>query len=118
MRLYLDEDVPVAVAEAVRRHKVDVVTTREAGNEHASDRAQLAFATEEGRCILTRNIRDFTELAAETLQQQRPHAGIILISGAYRGNEIRRITEGILRVVRNNPRGLEEYGVRYLARAG
>jgi predicted nuclease of predicted toxin-antitoxin system len=118
MRLYLDEDVPTAVAEALRRHKVDVVTTREAGNEHASDRAQLAFATAQARCIVTRNVRDFTELAAEALQRQGPHAGIILISSSYRGNEIRRIAEGILRVVRDNPRGLEEYGVRYLTRVG
>ncbi len=118
MKLYLDEDVPIAVAEALRRHKMDVLTTGEAGNQHASDRAQLEYATEQARCIVTRNARDFMELAAEALQQQRPHAGIILISGTYRGNEIRRIAEGILRVVRDNPGGLEEYGVRYLVRAG
>ena len=114
MKLYLDEDVPAAIAEALRRAKVDVLTTEEAGNKQTADIAQLAFAAKAGRCIVTRNVKEFAELAQQAVQQQQPHAGIILISSAYRGNETRRITEGILRIIRANPRGLEEYGVRYL----
>ena len=114
MKLYLDEDVPVAIAEALRRAKVDVLTTEEAGNKQSSDTAQLAFAAKAGRCVVTRNVKEFVELAQRAVQQQRPHAGIILISSAYRGNEIRRITEGLLRIIRANASGLEEYGVRYL----
>ncbi len=114
MKLYLDEDVPVAIAEALRRAKIDVLTTEEAGNKQSSDTAQLAFAAAAGRCIVTRNVREFVELAHHAVQQQRPHAGIILISSAYRGNETRRIAEAILRIARANPHGIEEYGVRYL----
>ncbi len=112
MKLYLDEDVPVAIAVALRRGKVDVVTTGEAGNRQASDAEQLAFAAEAGRCIVTRNVKDFVELAHQAVQQQRPHAGIILISSAYRGTETRRITERILRIIRATPGEMEEYGVR------
>ncbi|MBI4863636.1 MAG: DUF5615 family PIN-like protein [Candidatus Riflebacteria bacterium] len=114
MKLYLDEDVAAAVAESLRRRRIDVVTTHEAGNAHASDAAQLEFAAAAGRCLVTRNVRDFVALALQAVQEQQPHAGIILISSAYRGNEIRRITEGILRIIEANPAGLEEYGVRYL----
>ncbi len=114
MKLHLDEDVPAAIADALRRAKVDVLPTDEAGNKQSSDTAQLAFAAEAGRCIVTRNVKEFVELAHRAVQQQRPHAGIILISSGYRGNETRRIAEGILRIIRTNPDGIEEYGVRYL----
>ena len=114
MKLYLDEDIPIAIAEALRRAEVDALTTEEAGNKQASDAAQLAFAAKSGRCIVTRNVKDFVDLAEQAVQQQRPHAGIILISGAYRGNEIRRITHGILKIIRANAGDLEAYGVRFL----
>jgi predicted nuclease of predicted toxin-antitoxin system len=114
MKLYLDEDVPVAIAAALRRAKVDVLTAADAGNKETSDMAQLAFAAQAGRCIVTRNVKDFVALAHQAVQQQRPHAGIILISSAHCGNETRRIAEGVLRIVRANPSGLEAYGVRYL----
>ena len=114
MKLYLDEDVPMAIATALRRAKVDVLTTEEAGNRQASDAEQLAFAAKHGRSMVTRNVKDFVELAERAVHQQRPHAGIVLISSAYRGNEIRRITGAILKIVRDNPHGLEEYGVRFL----
>jgi predicted nuclease of predicted toxin-antitoxin system len=114
MKLYLDEDVPAAVAVALRRRKVDVLTTQEAGNGQAPDAAQLQFAAAARRCIVTRNIKHFSQLAQRAVHEQRPHAGIILISAAYQGNEIRRIADGILRLIRAYPGGLEEYGVLYL----
>jgi predicted nuclease of predicted toxin-antitoxin system len=114
MKFYLDEDIPVAIADALRRKKVDVLTTAEADNTHSSDRAQLAYAAKTGRCLVTRNVAHFVSLAEQAIQHQRPHAGILLISSQYRGNEIRRITDGIVRVAKDNPAGLEEYAVRYL----
>ncbi len=114
MKFYLDEDVPVAIADALRRKKVDVLTTAEAGNVHCSDRAQLNYAAKTGRCIVTRNVAHFVYLAEQAIQHQRPHAGILLVSSRYRGNEIRRITDGILRVAKDNPGGLEDYAVCYL----
>lgn len=114
MKFYLDEDVPVAIAAALGRKKIDVLTAAETGNVHGSDRAQLDYAAKTGRCLVTRNVAHFVHLAEQAIQHQRPHAGILLISSRYRGNEFRRITDGIVRVARNNPAGLEEYAVRYL----
>jgi predicted nuclease of predicted toxin-antitoxin system len=110
----LDEDVPVAVAAALRRAKVDVLTTDDAGNKQAPDPAQLRFATAARRCLVTRNVKDFVELAKQAVQQHQPHPGIILISSTYRGDETRRITDGLLWIIRANPGGLETYGVRFL----
>jgi uncharacterized protein with PIN domain len=55
IRLYLDEDVDVLVAEMVRAHGFDALTTREARRLGDSDADQLAFATAEGRVFLTHN---------------------------------------------------------------
>ncbi len=114
MRFYLDEDLPQAVAEALRRRGIDVQTTADAGNQQVSDRAQLEYAAKVGRCLVTRNLRDFIHLAREALQLQRPHAGILLCSSAYRGNEIRRIADALAKMAAAYPTGLGEYDVLFL----
>jgi hypothetical protein len=43
VRLYLDEDVDVALAGALRRRGIDVLTTQEAKNVQRKDEDQLAF---------------------------------------------------------------------------
>ncbi len=114
MRFYLDEDVPVAIAQALRRRKIDVLTVAEAGNTHASDRAQLDYAAKTGRCLVTRNVAHFVSLAEQAIQHQRPHAGILLISSRYRGNEIRRMADALAKVAAAYPTGLGEYDVLFL----
>ena len=114
MRLYLDEDVPVAIAASLRRHKADVLTACEAGTAQTSDREQLTFASAQGRALVSRNVRHFMDLALTAVQEQRPHAGIILISARFRGNETKAIAEGLLRILRAHPDGIEPYGVRFL----
>lgn len=115
MKLYLDEDLPPAVAAALRRRGLDVRTTAEAGNQQLSDRVQLEYAAKVGRCLVTRNVRDFIHLAQEALQRQRPHAGILLCSAAHRGNEIRRMAEALAKVAAAYPTGLGEYDVIFLS---
>lgn len=78
LRLYLDEDVSVLVADLVRAHGFDVLTTREAQNLGRSDREQLTFSTAHARAMLTHNRIDFERLHTETLHSHRPHAGILL----------------------------------------
>jgi predicted nuclease of predicted toxin-antitoxin system len=46
--LYLDEDVPVQVAEILRGHGYDVRTARDGGMLGTSDSEQLAYAAEQG----------------------------------------------------------------------
>jgi predicted nuclease of predicted toxin-antitoxin system len=65
--LYLDEDVHTFIADAVRRHGWEALTTEEAGRRGALDSDQLRFATERGSVILTYNISDFPDLHADLL---------------------------------------------------
>ena len=55
VRLYLDEDVDETLALALGQRGFDALTTQEAGNLHARDDDQLAFATETGRAFFTHN---------------------------------------------------------------
>ncbi len=62
-RFYLDEDVQLGLAEALRARDIDAVHVYETGRGGGSDEAPLAFATEERRCFVTYNKRDFVILA-------------------------------------------------------
>ena len=78
IKLYLDEDVPLAFAQALINRGVNVVTTQQEKNKGKSDLEQLNYATKDGRTILTHNKRDFMILHNEYLRRGKEHAGIIL----------------------------------------
>lgn len=78
MRLYLDHDIDISLAERLRGRGHDVLTTREAGNTEAADEFQLGFATTEGRVFLTHNRRDFRRLHRLWTEAGHTHYGIII----------------------------------------
>src|SRR5829696_9927744 len=78
VRLYFDRHIMARLAVDLRGHGYDVRTTEEAGFDTAPDDEQLAFATAEGRAILTYNIRDFAPLHDACMASGQPHAGIIV----------------------------------------
>jgi predicted nuclease of predicted toxin-antitoxin system len=78
IRLYLERHIKPQLAVDLRARGLDVVTTREAGMDTASDEDQLLFASQENSAVLTFNIRDFAPLHTEWTAAGRPHAGIIV----------------------------------------
>ena len=78
IKLYFDEDVSVILAEMLRPHGFDVLTTRDAGNLGNSDLSQLQFSANNNRALLTHNRGDFERLHAKALQEQSPHSGIFV----------------------------------------
>ncbi len=72
IRFHLDESMPNAVAEALRRRGLDVTTSSEAQLLAARDDEQLAFATQEARVLVTRD-QDFLRLNASGIK----HTGIV-----------------------------------------
>lgn len=93
VRLYLDEDVDVALAAALRRRGIDVLTTQEAGNVQQRDGDQLAFAAQVGRAFFTHNVRDFARLHNEMMREERAHAGIIVSDQLLLGVLLRRLSK-------------------------
>src|SRR3954451_11740280 len=76
MRLYADEDFPLAVVEELRRLGHDVVTVQDDGRRATPDPGILARAHALGRAVLTHNRRDFERLDL----QGAAHSGIVSAS--------------------------------------
>src|SRR5947207_3034387 len=72
LRFHLDEHVPLAIAQGLRRRGIDVTTAADAGLLGAADEAHLAFAVPQGRVVFT-NDEDYLALH----DQGREHAGIV-----------------------------------------
>ncbi|MBI5442514.1 MAG: DUF5615 family PIN-like protein [Deltaproteobacteria bacterium] len=73
MKLLLDEDLSPRISEALRRAGVDAVSVHELGRQGLSDREQLAYASAEDRCLVTRNRNDFLLLTREFFDRGEPH---------------------------------------------
>jgi predicted nuclease of predicted toxin-antitoxin system len=78
IELYLDEDVDVLVATLLRSRGFVATTTRDVGNLHASDAAQLACAVARQETLLTHNRADFEALARTYQATGQAHYGIII----------------------------------------
>jgi predicted nuclease of predicted toxin-antitoxin system len=63
IRFHLDEHVPHAIAEGLRRLAIDVTTSADACLLGATDAAQMAYGLTHGRVIFTQD-DDFLALAA------------------------------------------------------
>lgn len=115
MKLYLDANLSPKIATALRARALDAVSAHEVGMAGASDPEQLAFATREGRCLVSADVRHFPTLAQEAVRQSRPHAGIILCPPRFHG-AIGAITSSLKQAAERHPEGLGPYDVIYLAR--
>jgi predicted nuclease of predicted toxin-antitoxin system len=78
IKLCLDEDVPEAVAAALRLRGYGILPVREAGRKGLTDREHLAYAYSEGRVMFTHNIVDFARIHGEFVKKGWEHNGIIL----------------------------------------
>ena len=77
IRLYLDEDVNVLVADLLKAKGFDVITTRDAGQLHASDSEQLGYSVNQARTLLTHNRIDFEKLVQTYFASKQMHYGVI-----------------------------------------
>ncbi len=78
LKLYFDENVPEAIAVAIRLRGYDVTTVRDAGRKAASDLDQLRYASLQKRILFTFNVADFAKLHDEFVTTGRHHGGILL----------------------------------------
>jgi hypothetical protein len=84
IRFYMDEQVPRAVTEGLRRRGVDVLTAQEAGLIATPDEKHLAYAFQQHRVLFTQDT-DFLHLHTTTpdhcgiayAHQQRPVGYIV-----------------------------------------
>jgi predicted nuclease of predicted toxin-antitoxin system len=91
LKLYLDENVDVSVASALRQRGVDVVTARDREKLGASDEEHLVQARAEGRVLVTHDIADFIRLHQRWVAAGTLHAGIALSNIIPPGALLRRL---------------------------
>lgn len=78
IKLYLDEDVPEAVAMSLRLRGYEVLTVKETGKKGLTDIEQLKYASSQNRVIFTHNIADFNKIHSDFIKKGLDHSGIIL----------------------------------------
>lgn len=85
MKLVLDEMYPAAVAEQLRRRGHDAVAVTERTElRNIPDVDLFAAAQEEGRAIVTENVRDHVPIAARYAARAEQHFGLVLVdAGKY-----------------------------------
>jgi hypothetical protein len=76
LSLYIDHNVPDAVARGLRRRSVDVIVAREDGYDRAPDDQLLQHATNLGRIVFTQD-EDFLVLGPQWNAAGRRFAGIV-----------------------------------------
>jgi len=114
VKLYLDENLSPRIAELLRARGLDVVSAHEAGNTQLPDHGQLRYATSQGRAIVTCDVADFVALATEMIAANADHAGIVLVSSAFRTDDFGAIADAIEQPARRYPNGIPGT-VRYLS---
>jgi predicted nuclease of predicted toxin-antitoxin system len=98
VKLYFDENVPEAIAAAVRLRGYDVVTARDAARKAASDLDQLRYASLQKRVLFTFNIADFIKLHDEFIATGRHHSGILLSKQLPVGIVVKRLLKFLSRL--------------------
>jgi predicted nuclease of predicted toxin-antitoxin system len=81
IRFAADEDFNADVVRALRRRlpTIDLVRVQDAGLGGADDPTVLAWATEEGRVLLTHDVSTMPRHALERVAQGQPMPGIIAV---------------------------------------
>ena len=120
MRFFLDEDLSDQVARIARAASIDVVSSHEVGRNRLTDEEQLHLAGLEGRCLVTRNGEDYGRLTTQFFTQQRPHAGVLILTRSLDNRNFAGIARAIVAFAQDQPDGLHPYTFLYLrpARAG
>ena len=109
MKALLDEQLSPQIAARLRDrgHDVEAVAGR-TDLVGSTDREALELAVQEGRAVVTNNVKDFRPLAAQWLAQGRIHAGLILVTPTRTRTRaaVPALARAIEQVLRDHPDGL------------
>lgn len=90
-KFYLNEDVNVGLAEALKRRGFDALTVRDAKYFGLTDEEQLKFASKQKRIIITCNRKHYIQLHKEFRRRKFFHCGIIISEQLPVGEFLRRV---------------------------
>ncbi len=116
MKFYLDEDLSGKIAEIARGMGIDIVTAHECGNYSSDDEVHLLAAARTGRCLVTRNRDDFVALSVRFLQDDLPHAGVLVVPYSIPTDHFSLVAAAIAQYDKDHPDGISPYGYDYVSR--
>ena len=113
VKLYLDHDISYRIAEQLRAQGYDAVGAWEVGNAELPDQAQLEYAADQRRVLVTFNVQDFVPLYLEWWNAGQHHSGIVTSEQLKFGEMLRRLLHFLETItakeVRNMIRNLAEF---------
>lgn len=104
---------PPVIARAARARGIDILSSHECSRNGLSDDAQLAWAADEGRCVITENYSDFMRLASEYQDRDAGHAGIVLVSRSM-SHTVGPLVAAVVRFDALYPDGLPPHTILWL----
>jgi predicted nuclease of predicted toxin-antitoxin system len=113
VRFAADENLNNNILRGLRRRnpELDLVRVQDAGLLHAADQTILAWASHQGRILLTHDVQTMVGFAWERVMAGLPMPGLVVIrDGAHMGNAI----EAILLLAEQGLEGELEGRVEYL----
>jgi len=102
------------IAEIARGHGLDVISALELGHRGLSDLWQLEFATQEERCMVTRDGRDFRRLYVSFLERNQAHGGILIVPRSLPSEYFSRIAQALQRYAETHADTPMTYVIDYL----
>lgn len=118
MKFHLDEDISPRVAEIARgRCQLDVVSAHDAGTSGWDDAAQLRYAAERGRCIVTRNRDDFIRETRTAFEAGSPHAGVLIVTRSLPNDHFTSIAAALCMYSQRFPDDMQAYTIDFLTPA-
>lgn len=113
VKLLLDEHIWEGLAEALTQRGYDVIHIANTEHSGIDDEPLLAFATAEGRAVLTYNVRHFVPLVRLWYEAGREHAGVILSIQLPPGELLRQVERLLTTLsageLKNTARWLQEF---------
>ncbi|BBX73390.1 DUF5615 family PIN-like protein [Mycobacterium shinjukuense] len=109
MKALLDEQLSPHIAALLRQAGYGVLAVADRDDLiGCSDRTVLEVASDEGRALVTNNIKDFRPLVAERLAQGRTHPGLILLPSARARTRsaVPALAAAIEAILRTHPDGI------------
>ncbi|QTA92224.1 DUF5615 family PIN-like protein [Desulfonema magnum] len=91
IKLLLDEDVHLALADSLHRRGYDVVHIQEMKRKGKSDAEQLAMAVFQKRCLFSFNVKNFVILHNQYVNEKREHWGIFASKQIPVGEALRKL---------------------------
>ena len=91
VKLYLDHDISYRLAEQLRARGCDAGGAGEVGNAGLDDSAQLEYAANQSRVLVTCNTQDFVPHYLAWWDAGRRHSGILTSEQLEFGEMLRRL---------------------------